>query len=172
MGVPDEIYSPPPDLDHSRSLKPKQIMVSSANPTHSRGSPVTIWGPGSCTFTLPRKGVPRKSVLHVQALSLHSQPGVRGPPSSKQSADGGRGRSAGSDPTPFFHCRFAAGRFPAPGPCVLGSPAIQKDLGCTSRKHFCGRDPFVEVFQPLFFCTCRFSGTHIFMPNLLQTLLP
>lgn len=80
MGVPDEIYSPPPDLDHSRSLKPKQIMVSSANPTHSRGSPVPIWGPVSCTFTLLQRGVSRKSVLHVQVLILHSQPGVKSPP--------------------------------------------------------------------------------------------
>ncbi len=123
---------------------PGHRLPRSANRPHSRGSPVTIWGPGSCTFTLPRKGVPRKSVLHVQSHTHYSPSGAPSPRSNRQTGAGGR--IAGSDPTPFFHCRFPAGGFPAPGPCVLRSTAIQKDLDCISRKHFCGRDPSVEVF--------------------------
>ena len=93
---------------------PGHRLPHSANRPHSRGSPVTIWGPGSCTFTLPRKGVPRKSVLHVQSHTHHSPSGA-----PLLEAIGRRGPGGGSpDLTPprfsTAGSRRAGSRPPAP----------------------------------------------------------
>lgn len=95
-------------------LKPKQIRVRSANPPHSRGSPVTIWGPVSCTSTLPQRGCRAKVFCMCRPILITPHPGPH-----PLEAIGRRGAGSGvSDQTPprFSTAGFRRGGSRPPAP--------------------------------------------------------